>query len=292
VVSLNLKSIRLIVNADDFGESEEVNEAVIQAHRKGVLTSCSLMVTGKAFKNAVRLAIQNPQLAVGLHLVVVMGRSVLPKREIPTLINDEGEFPNDPLSAGLKYYFSRRAQEELGREMAAQFEKFRSTGLPLSHIDGHLHMHTHPVVFRAALKLGELYGVNRMRVPEEELGLALRFKREHIVKKTIHWFVFSWLARTMKKQLRAKKFSFAGRVYGTLQTGRLNAEYLLYLLHHLRAESNEIHCHPALYNTASLSLSERSHLAEYEALTDPRVVEFVQASSIQLINYFGLDSCN
>ena len=79
VGSLNLKSIRLIVNADDFGESEEVNEAVIQAHRKGVLTSCSLMVTGKAFENAVQLAIQNPQLAVGLHLVVVMGRSVLPQ---------------------------------------------------------------------------------------------------------------------------------------------------------------------------------------------------------------------
>ena len=56
----------------------------------------------------------------------------------------------------------------------------------------------------------------------------------------------------------------------------MNAEYLLYLLHQLRAESNEIHCHPALYKTASLSLSEQSHLAEYEALTDPRVIEFLQ----------------
>lgn len=284
-----MKAIRLIVNADDFGESEEVNEAVVRAHQKGVLTSCSLMVTGKAFENAVQLAIQNPQLAVGLHLVVVMGRSVLPKSEIPTLVNDQGQFANDPLTVGLKYYFSRQARGELGRELRAQFEMFRSTGLPFSHIDGHLHMHTHPVVFGAALKLGEQYGVNRMRVPEEELRLALHFKREHVFRKTIHWFVFFWLARAMKKHLRAKKFSFVERVYGTLQTGKMNAEYLLYLLNQLKAESNEIHCHPALYKTASLSLSEQSRLAEYEALTDPRVIESVKASSIQLINYFGLD---
>ncbi len=280
------------MNADDFGESEEVNEAVIQAHRKGVLTSCSLMVTGTAFENAVQLAIQHPQLTVGLHLVVVMGRSVLPPSEIPTLVNERGEFPDDPLTVGLKYYFSRQAQKELQKEMAAQFEKFQSTGLPFSHIDGHLHMHTHPVVFGAALKLGEQYGVRRMRVPQEELGLALRFRHEHVFRKTIHWFIFRWLARAMKKNLRIKRFSFVEKGYGTLQTGNVNTEYLLYLLRHLKAGSNEIHCHPALYKTASLSLSEKSHLAEYKALTDPKVIEFLKSSSIQLINYLGLDSCN
>jgi len=250
------------------------------------------MVTGKAFKNAVRLAIQNPQLAVGLHLVVVMGRSVLPPNEIPTIVNERGEFPDDPLTVGLKYYFSRRAREELGKELAAQFEMFQSTGLPFSHIDGHLHMHTHPVIFRAALKLGEQYGVKRMRVPEEELVLALRFRRDDVFMKTIHWFVFSWLAHIMKKDLRAKKFSFVERVYGTLQTGKMTSEYFLYLLHQLKAESNEIHCHPALYEKASLSLSEQNQLAEYQALTDPNVIEYLNSSSIQLINYLGLDSCN
>ena len=250
------------------------------------------MVTGKAFENAVQLAIQNPQLAVGLHLVVVMGRSLLPPSEIPTLVNERGEFPNDPLAVGLKYFFSRQARDELQKEMAGQFEKFQSTGLPFSHIDGHLHMHTHPVVFATAVKLGEQYGVRRMRVPQEELGLALRYRPEHIFRKTIYWFIFCWLARVMKKTLRMKKFSFVEKVYGTLQTGHMNTEYLLYLLHHLKAESNEIHCHPALYRTALLSLSELSQLAEYEALTDPKVIEFLNSSTIQLINYPGLDSCN
>src|SRR5262245_26070734 len=73
------KRIRLIVNADDFGASEEVNEAVIRAFQEGVLTSCSLMVTGGASNHAVRLAKENPRLAVGIHLVTVMGRAVLPQ---------------------------------------------------------------------------------------------------------------------------------------------------------------------------------------------------------------------
>ncbi len=289
--SPNLKSIRLIINADDFGVSEEVNEAVIRAHREGVLTSCSLMVTGKAFENAVQLAKRNPQLGVGLHLVVVMGRSALPREEIPSLVDEQGHFLNDPFTAGLKYYFSKEAQAELGKELAAQFALFRSTQLPCSHIDGHLHMHTHPVVFAAALRLGKQYGVQRMRVPEEELGLALRFGRDHLCRKLFHWLVFRWLSQVMKRQLRSKGFVFSQRVYGTLQTGQINASYLLFLLRQLKSESNEIHCHPALYQTSTPSLQEQSRFAEFEALTDKKVIEFLNSSSIQLTNYFGLDLC-
>src|SRR5438128_6027437 len=93
---------RLIVNADDFGMSEAVNEAIIRAHREGVLTSTSLMVTGDAAEQAVRLAKENPGLAVGIHLVAVMGRSVLPHSEIPTLVDEAQSFSNNPTAAGQK----------------------------------------------------------------------------------------------------------------------------------------------------------------------------------------------
>jgi hopanoid biosynthesis associated protein HpnK len=183
----------LIVNADDFGISEEVNEAVIRAFREGVLTSTSLMVTGAAFSQAVELAKENPGLAVGIHLVTVVGQSVLPHSEIPTLVDEQGNFSNNPTLAGLKYYFSPRARRELRRELAAQFEKFHSTGLRLSHIDGHLHLHVHPVIFSAALELGVKYGARRMRVPSEERQLALAFDRANILQKTIHT-LFVWRA--------------------------------------------------------------------------------------------------
>src|SRR2546425_5823141 len=63
---LEVRSIQLIVNADDFGTSRQVNEAVVRAFKEGVLTSCSLMVTGQAFDEAIQLAKENRGLAVGI----------------------------------------------------------------------------------------------------------------------------------------------------------------------------------------------------------------------------------
>jgi hypothetical protein len=74
--ALEPKQRRVIINADDFGMSAEVNEAVIRAYKEGVLTSTSLMVTGAAFEQAVTLAKENPGLAVGIHRAVV-GKSIL-----------------------------------------------------------------------------------------------------------------------------------------------------------------------------------------------------------------------
>jgi len=285
-----VRPIRLVVNADDFGTSEEVNEAVIRAFREGVLKSCSLIVTGSAFDHAVRLAKGNRGLAVGIHLVTIMGRPVLPGSQIPNLVDEEGNFLDNPRSAGLKYYFSKQARLELRRELAAQFEKFKSTGLELSHIDSHLHMHVHPVIFDEAVKLGEHYGVRRMRVPEDELGAALRFDRDQFYKKALFALLFTLLARRMKKKLKKRKFVFPRRVYGNLQTGRMSEEYFLHALENLRAETNEIYFHPAVYDTSQLlSDEQRQCLVEFEALTSKRVSQRLRDSQIKLTNYFEIE---
>ena len=239
---------QLIVNADDFGMSEAVNEAVIRAHREGVLTSASLMVTGAAAAQAVRLAKENPGLAVGIHLVAVMGRSVLPHSEIPTLVDEAQSFSNNPTAAGLKYFFSPQSRREIRREIAAQFATFHETGLRLSHVDGHLHLHVHPVIFNEALKQAIKYGARRMRVPEEERDLALGFDRSHQAQKTFFTIQFGGLARYMKSKLKAAGFTVPERVYGNLQSGRMNESYFLYILDNLRAATNEIYFHPATYS--------------------------------------------
>jgi hopanoid biosynthesis associated protein HpnK len=280
----------LIVNADDFGISEEVNEAVVRAFNEGVLTSTSLMVTGVAFEQAVRLAKENPGLAVGIHLVTVVGRSVLPPSQIPTLVDEGGNFSNNPTAAGLKYFFSPRARQELRKELAAQFDKFRSTGLELSHIDGHLHLHVHPVIFNAALQLGAKYGARRMRVPVEERGLALAFDRANVLQKTIYTLLFGGLATYMKKKLTARGFTCAERVYGNLQSGRMSESYFLYALDNLTADTNEIYFHPAVYaDDRLLSNGEAQCLIEFEALTSKKVKERIQQLDLRLTNYFGIE---
>ncbi len=277
---------RVIINADDFGMSAEVNEAVIRAYKEGVLTSTSLMVTGAAFEQAVRLAKENPGLAVGIHLVTVVGRSVLSHAEIPRLVDRQGNFSNNPVAAGFKYYFSSGARRELRKELAEQFRIFHSTGLPLSHIDGHLHLHSHPVIFNAALDLGAQYGTRRMRVPVEDRQLALAFDRANLLQKTILAMLFGGLARYMKKKLRERGFIFPERVYGNLQSGRMSERYFLYALDNLTAETNEIYFHPAVYaDDRLLDGDERQCSIEFEALTSRKVRERLDELGVKLTRY-------
>src|ERR1041384_8852044 len=118
---------RLIVNADDFGRSHSINEAVIRAHREGILTSASLMVNEPSCAEAVEFAKQNPKLGVGLHLTLLMGHSALSPKEIPGLVNERGEFSDDPVKVGFQYFFGRNLREHLRKEIHAQFARFRET---------------------------------------------------------------------------------------------------------------------------------------------------------------------
>ena len=140
---------RLIVNADDFGRSRSINEAVIRAHREGILTSASLMMNEVACDEAVELARQNPKLGVGLHLTLLCGHSAISPSQIPGLVNQKGEFSEKPATTGLRYFVNRDLREQLRREIHEQFSRFAKTGLELDHVNGHLHMHMHPVVFTA-----------------------------------------------------------------------------------------------------------------------------------------------
>ena len=152
---------RLIVNADDFGRSPSINEAVIRAHREGILTSASLMVNEPAFEEAAVLARQNPRLAVGLHLTLVCGHSTRPPESIRGLVNAAGEFSRSPVMAGFRYFAQRSLRPQLREEIRAQFRKFGGVGVPLDHLNGHLHIHLHPTVLKILLKDSELYSFKR-----------------------------------------------------------------------------------------------------------------------------------
>ena len=136
----------LIISGDDFGISSATNHAVLCAHREGILTSASLMVNGPAFEEAVALAKAHPSLSVGIHLVLVHGTPTLPPSEIPDLVNERGAFRDDPVIAGMAYFFFPSLATQIKKELSAQIQKFLSTGLPRAHLNGHIHIHVHPTV--------------------------------------------------------------------------------------------------------------------------------------------------
>jgi hypothetical protein len=133
----------LIINGDDFGISSATNRAILRAHREGVLTSASLMVNGAAFEEAVALAKEHPTLSVGLHLVLVHGKSTLPQAEIPDLVNEQGFSENRSRRHGLFLFPSFKIKS--GKSLRHRSRNFspRAFGLPIL-TDMSIYMFTRP----------------------------------------------------------------------------------------------------------------------------------------------------
>ena len=269
---------RLIVNADDFGRSHSINEAVIRAHREGILTTTSLMVNEPACGEAVKLAKENPKLGVGLHLTLLMGRSALTPGQIPGLVNARGEFSNQPIGVGVGYFFKRSLREQLRAEIHAQFEKFHTTGLPLDHVNGHLHMHLHPTVFRILIEDAEKLGIKHMRLTRDCLARSRRMASGHWFYRLSHAAIYEWLSGRAREPLHQRGIKHAQITFGLLQNAQVDEDYILKLLPELPPSDSELYSHP--------SLDEFKH--EFDALVSPRVKELVIKLGIELIRYQDL----
>lgn len=271
-------SRRLIVNADDFGRSVSINEAVIRAHRQGILTTASLMVNERACAEAVQLAKANPQLGVGLHLTLLMGHSALPPGQIPGLVNERGEFSNAPTATGARYFFRRELRAQLRAEIHAQFDRFRATGLPLDHVNGHLHMHLHPVVFSILMADAAQLGITHLRLTREPFWMDVPLARGQRLYRASHAMIYLFLSRNARASLRRNDIRHTERVFGLLQNARVDESYISKLLPILPPGDSELYSHP--------SLDEFRH--EFDALVSPRVKALVASEKIQLIRYQDL----
>ena len=233
----------LAITGDDFGASHEVNDAIEAAHRDGVLTGASAMATGLAFEDAAARARALPTLATGLHLVLCDGRAASRAEDVPDLVDGSGCFSASPARAGLRYWHRRRAlRGQLERELRAQLERALAAGLALDHVDGHHHLHMHPVVFDVLLPLLAEYKVPRLRLVEEDaLGRTGRGRATGEVIPR----VFSALARGQRPRAAARGVASDARVYGLRASGALDEAELLRLLRGLEASTVEIYLHPS-----------------------------------------------
>jgi len=269
---------RLIVNADDFGRSHSINEAVVRAHREGILTSTSLMVNEPTSNEAIALARENPKLGIGLHLTLLCGKSALPPEKIPGLVNARGEFGNRPVDVGMSYFFKQDLREQLRAEIHAQFARFRATGLPLDHVNGHLHLHLHPTVFHILMEDAATLGIRHLRLTRDSLSRSRRMTRGHWFYRVSHAAIYEWLSRRARQPLQQHGIRHAQITFGLLQNARVDEEYVLKLLPELPPGDSELYSHP--------SLDEFKH--EFEALVSPRVKERVEKLGIELIRYQDL----
>ena len=268
---------RLIVTADDFGAAIEVNEAVERAHRNGILSAASLMVAGAAAGDAVARAKTMPELRVGLHLVLVEGRPILPRDAVPDLVDATGHFRTDMARAGAAMFFLPKVRAQLAAEIEAQFAAFEATGLRLDHVNAHKHFHLHPTIASLIVKIGKAHRVTGARVPlepQDVLGRIEPHKASGVVALTAPF------ARALRGRFRRAGITAPDAVFGLAWSGAMTRKRLAGLIEHLPDGLSEIYTHPATGPYPG-SAPGYQYAGELAALTDPAVVASLAAKGIK-----------
>ncbi len=275
----------LIVTADDFGVSPQVNAAVLRAHRDGLLTSASLMVAGPAAGEAVAIAQAHPRLRTGLHLALVDARPALPPRDIPDLVGSDGWFRRDTARFGAELFFSPRMRRQLAREIAAQFMAYAATGLPLDHVDAHQHFHLHPTVAGLMIRIGARHGMGAVRIPTEPTAVIRAIEpgaRSALPAITAPW------TRLLGSRMRRAGCRVPDQVFGLSWTGAMTAGRMVALLERLPEGTTEIYTHPALDGDFAGAAPGYRYGAELEALLAPAVLAAARRSGATLGGYGDL----
>jgi chitin disaccharide deacetylase len=268
---------RLIVTADDFGAAAQVNEGVERAHRNGILSAASLMVAGAAAGDAVQRARTMPSLRVGLHLVLVEGKPILPAHAVPDLVDASGHFRTDMARAGAAMFFFPKVRAQLAAEIEAQFAAFAATGLRLDHVNAHKHFHLHPTIAALIVKAAKAHGVKGARVPLEPqavLGRIEPHKASGVVMLTAPF------ARALRARFRRAGIAAPDSVFGLAWSGAMTAARLAGLIAHLPNGLSEIYMHPAIGPYPGCAPGYQ-YAAELAALTDPGMPGLLAAQGIK-----------
>ncbi len=240
------------------------------------------MVGGPAAAEAVALARTLPELRVGLHLALVEAVPVLPPEEIPDLVGPDGWFRRDTARFGADIFFSRRMRRQLGREIEAQFDLYRSTGLRLDHVDAHQHFHLHPTVAGELIRIGRAYGMRSVRIPAEPARVIRAI--EPGSPRAMPALVAPWTA-LLGRRLRGAGYVVPDQVFGLAWTGAMTADRLEALLDRLPEGTTEIYTHPALDGDYKGAAPAYRYREELDALLAPNVRRAAERSGARLGGY-------
>jgi hopanoid biosynthesis associated protein HpnK len=286
---------QLILNADDFGLTHGVNEGIIRAHRDGILTSATLMANGLAFDGAIEGARANPKFGVGCHLVLVGGTPVAPCGEIPSLLDQNGRFPESLGVFVARLSSGRISLKQIERELRAQIERIRCAGIEPTHLDTHKHTHAHPQVMEALGRVARELGITRVRKPMENLRDSwgsTRNERAGIAAQLLAAAAVRAMTPTFGVISRKYGLRSPDHFLGLAMTGRLGPLALRRLIDTLPEGRTEIMLHPGICDAELASTGSRlqqERQTELEALLDPGVKSALTDQGIRLISYRELN---
>jgi chitin disaccharide deacetylase len=284
----------LIVNADDLGWTDGVNNGILEAFHHGILTSTSLLANGAAFSGGVEAARSAPGLGVGVHLNLSDGPPVADREIVTSLLNNDGEFARRPEGLLVRRARHGLSLAEVESEWNAQIQKIRDAGITPTHLDGHKHVHMLPGLFEIALRLAKRHDIGAIRVSLEASSLRAALSsgsKRHagaVMKQGLQARGLKLLARDARAQAAQAGISTPDYFCGIAQTGELTLEGVRQFVKSLPDGTTELMCHPGYADAALQKTRTRlrdSRQNELQILTDTGLRNLVASLGIRLIDY-------
>ena len=280
----------LIVNADDFGMTSGVSHGVLDAHRRGIVTSTSVLANGRVLTDFVPHLLDTPTLGLGAHLAVVgEDPPVLSAAEIPSLVGRDGHFALTWKAFLARALTGRVDPDHVRLEFTAQLDRLLGFGLPIAHLDAHQHLQLWPSIAKILLTLGTQSRIGAIRVPRAR-------------PTTITGVGVSALARRLAHQADELNICYTQDSVGIATAGHIDGrvldEFLARTAQH-RPTSIELTVHPGRADDPDRARYRWGYEWEQElaALTAPGVKAAVERAGLRLGTYedlstdVRLDSC-
>jgi len=286
---------RLIVNADGFGFAPGVNRGIRDAISGGVVTSVSCNANFPYIEELPALVERFPEVSVGIHLNLSVGKPISPCSEISSLVDAGGEFWRDRFVKRLMT--GRISRKHMVAELDAQVRRMHELGVRPTHWDGHQNKHLYPPYFFAAMKVARRHGIRCLRSHRRYLlvrdasrrwKLLCRYYARHPVRMATHLG-----GRLATALARRRGFKAADRLITPAYADgsmKYHADTWTAVMQLLPPGVNEIYCHPGypddVLRAHAKYVDERQR--EVEVLTSPEIAGAVRDNGVELISFHDL----
>uniref|UniRef100_A0A7C4RTN1 ChbG/HpnK family deacetylase n=1 Tax=Desulfatirhabdium butyrativorans TaxID=340467 RepID=A0A7C4RTN1_9BACT len=283
----NRPPVRLIVNADDLGISEPINDGIFLAHRLGLVTSASIMPVGKAFDHALERLADVPHLDIGIHLTLVAEEPLI--RGNTTLVNGGNRFPKDIGAFLMAYLTGGIRLRDIHREWTAQIEKALDRGIAVTHMDSHQHVHVLPGIADITRELADRYGIPFVRMPSEPFK-GYMLQDLHSIRRLVGEMVLKTFCLMIPRNGTLQRRGCMPRFLGFFFGGRLDSEGLKRILAStVPGETYELMCHPGFSpKEPEYRQWNYRHEGELMTLASPRLRCELEANGIHLCRFWDL----
>jgi len=280
---------QLIVAADDFGLTKSVNEGIVRSHEEGIVTSLNFLPSGEAFEDAVRLAKEIGLKEAGAHLALTETRSVSAPSRISSLVDADGNFYRGHASFFLKFISGAIDLDQVYVEWKAQMDKARATGIKITNLSSHEHIHMLPALLSILISLAKEYGIPAIRYPHADRSIG-----RGGIKALCKGLTLLCLEGEMGRKLKSSGMAAPEHFLGFLDSGGITENVLLRMISNLEDGTTELVCHPGFLGREVLERYRFHKNSEGElfALTSPRVKKLADEKEISLVSYYEFLSKN